>query len=155
MTNPFAPLPYGTAAGTYVSGGGGDGQINTIVSLCLRRANARSPWSPTAVPDAPDPRTFDLAELISHSAAQAGSTVRLPLMARELERFCHTRKTIITVEEGVTLKGALLFGQSAVALSLGSRGRAIIYSERTGIIVDDGVRTWTAAATIPGARGYR
>lgn len=155
MTNPFAPTPYLTGSSALVSGGGADGYIDHVVTLCLQRSNPRTEWSVSAQIDQPDARQFDLAELISQSAAAAGITAPLPTTADALLRYCRRHRTVIPLATGLALKGALLFGQNSCALSLGSRGRAIVFSQLTGVVVDGSTRTWDSAARIPGARGYR
>lgn len=153
--NPFAPTPYLTATNTLVSGGGADGYIDHVVALCLRRVNVAPPAPVAALPEDADYRQFDLAELISRSAAAAGVPGALPITASSLLLYCRSHRTTITVAAGLALKGALLFGQGSVGLSLGSRRRAIVYTARSGLAVDADASKWTGAARLPGARGYR
>jgi hypothetical protein len=156
VTNPYAPLPTTTASSDAVSGGGADGNIDHVVALCLQRISTRANWPVGAQADAPHARQFDLAELISQCAATAGTTVRLPGQADALWRLCRDRRTTITVAEALATKGAVLFEPGSCALSLGVRARVVMFSQRAGVVLATAAaRPWTAAALIPGARGYR
>jgi hypothetical protein len=153
--NPYAPLPNRTSSPELVSGGGADGQIDHVVGLLLLRVLPRQTGYVTAQPDPSGARTFDLAELISQCARQAGVATVLPTRADRLLLLCRSQRTMIDVSVGLATKGALMFGQNVVGLSLGVHRKVIVYSGHTGLIVDRGIRLWTQAARMPGARGYR
>jgi hypothetical protein len=145
-----------TANPEYVSGGGTDGYIDRIVALCLDRVvvNDTGPVSSQGG-DPTDLRAFDVCELISWAAAAAGVAQPIPDRADNLLRFCRSARSLISVPDGLALKGALLFGSNMAGLSLGVRGQAIVHSPRSGVTVTTGGRAWTTAARLPGARGYR
>lgn len=147
-----------TQPSPYVSGGGADGTIDRVVALCLERTVIGTGVPDLVVPE-PGARTFDLAELLSWACRAAGVGSPLPDQAQRVLAHCQGQRTMLrTVEAGIALKGALLFGGSGarVGLSLGVRRKIIIHDPRSGgAIVDRSISDWTAAARIPGARGYR
>lgn len=164
MTVPASPTPYGNpflvapesmSAGPIVTGGGADGYIDHVVALMLDRVNPR-PITISAVPVTPGARVFDLAELVARSAQAAGVPGILPDRTDLLRSYCWgARSTLNNPTIGLGLKGALMFGPEGLGLSLGSRGRVIVYDLTEGVVVDARLRTWTEAALIPNARGYR
>lgn len=150
-----------TASRDYISGGGADGAVDRVVSLCLRRTVVNRGAGTHRVADPEARRDFDLAELITWAADTAGCTLTLPDRTDALLLACRNRSTIINpidhddpVAVGLATKGALLFGDG-LGLSLGSRGRAIVHDLDAGLVVTTGMRRWVHAALIPGARGYR
>lgn len=154
--NPFISAPDRVSAGTLVSGGGGDGQIDHVVAFILRRVVARPETAVSALALPPGLRAFDLAELISWAAWQAG-VPRPPDRADLLRAHCYRyRAGLPDVATGLQVKGALLFGQGAVGLSLGVRRRVVVHDLTAGVVVDEQrIRRWDEAALLPGARGYR
>lgn len=156
MTNPFAPVPTSTSAGTLISGGGGDGQVSRVVALCLERVNLRPGGLVDADPGIVDSRQFDLAELISWACAASGVPTTPPIRGDLLLMHCQSKRTVIDVEEALDTKGALVFAGYAPGLVIGSRRRVIVYSPMSGpVVVPDTARPWTSAAKIPTAKGYR
>lgn len=155
--SPYLTTHDQVSAGTLVSGGGGDGHIDHVVAFCLPRV-VRSPDYPVAslVPP-PGSRVFDLAELIAWAANSAGVTPVPPIRTDLLRAHCYRHRTeLSTVDAGMALKGALLFGQGVVGLSLGRRRRALVHDHLAGLVVDEHrIRQWTEAALLPGAKGYR
>lgn len=155
--NPFISAPDRVGAGTLVSGGGGDGYIDHVVAFVLQRVVVGPATQVTARTMPPGLRGFDLAELISWAATTAGVPGRLPESADLLRAYCYRyRASLPTVEDGMALKGALLFGQNTVGLALGMRRRVVVHDLQAGVVIDEArIRRWDTAALIPGARGYR
>jgi hypothetical protein len=159
--NPYLDVVEHTSAGTAVSGGGADGTVDLLVGYVLQRVNTVGVATTADVFGDPGMRSFDLAELISWAAQQSGVRIALPTRADLLRAACYRYRTTLGllgehVEQGRATKGALLFGFGTVGLSLGVRRRVVVYDETHGVVVvDSNVRTWTEAARIPGARGYR
>lgn len=154
--NPFVVTPPNLASGVFRSGGGGDGAIDHLVGLVLQRVNPRPTTGVSDQVPAPGLRGFDLAELIAWAGAAAGVSPRLPDRTDLLRAACYrARSSLRTVDVGIGLKGALLFGGGSVGLSLGQRRRVVVYDTTAGIVIDTGMRGWTEAARVPGARGYR
>ncbi len=147
-----------TGNAALISGGGADGYIDRVVTLCLERVVTSDVGSVSAQPSDPGARrNFDLAELIAWACSAAGVVSRMPERSDDLLTACRVRRTLLTVPTGLGLKGALLFTAhgGSVGLSLGRRGKAIVYSPASGLVVDGSMRRWVAAARIPDARGYR
>lgn len=155
--NPFLSAPDLVGAGTLVSGGGGDGHIDHVVGFVLPRIVVRPETPVTSLSLPPGLRTFDLAELVSWACWQAGVTPRPPERADLLHAHCHRHRTnLLDVATGMRVKGALLFGQGVVGLSLGVRRRVVVHDLTAGVVIDEQrIRRWDEAALIPGARGYR
>ena len=103
--------------------------------------------------DDPNPRAFDCSELVEWAAARLG--VRFIDGAENQRNFCRNAGTLISVQEGIRTRGALLFRINVdgdhVAISLGNgktieaRGRAFGVNQ-----FDATGRTWTHAGLIPG-----
>lgn len=155
--NPFVTAPDRVAGEPLVSGGGGDGHIDHVIAFCLPRVQ-RNPVARVSA-DVPPPgsRVFDLAELVAWAASSAGVMPVPPERADLLRAHCYRAHAMLpTVEDGMTLKGALLFGQGVVGLSLGVRRRVLVSDHAAGLVVDEHrIRRWSEAAVLPGARGYR
>jgi hypothetical protein len=146
-----------TSAEPLLSGGGLDGQVGRIVSLLLQRAvtNTASLAS-AATLDAMARRDFDFAETIAWACNQAGVSPAVPARTDMLLIHCHNRRTLITTEQALALKGALLFNGASVAVTIGLRRRVLLYSPSSGVVVTgESLRSYKQGARIPGARGYR
>lgn len=157
MTGPYSFAPDQVGAGTLTSGGGGDGHVDHIVGYILARIVVRPETAVSALALPPGLRVFDLAELIGWAAEQAGVQPRPPERADLLRAHCYRyHASLPDVATGMAVKGALLFGQGAVGLSLGVRRRVVVHDAAAGVVVDEArTRRWDEAALIPGARGYR
>lgn len=155
--NPYLRTPPSVAAGTFVSGGGGDGCIDVVVALLLRWARPTPAAPVTGAPPDLGGRGFDMAELIARAATAAGVTPTPPIRGDLLRAACMNAGTDLEdAAAGLGRKGALLFGDGgAVGVALGMRGRALIYEAGAGVVVDDAMTVWTSAALLPGAWGYR
>lgn len=154
--NPYLRTPPTVAADRYVSGGGGDGCIDVVVALLLRWARpATAPI--TGAPTDFGGRGFELAELVARAAAAAGVTPVPPRRALQLRAACtNAGADLPSATAGLACKGAVLFdGSGTVGVSLGVRGRALIYEPAAGLVVDDAMAVWVSAARLPGAWGYR
>lgn len=157
---PTAPTVAGanggsTSAGGNVSGGGADGQIAQFVALALQQAGKRYVFGAEASPSDPNPRAFDCSELVEWAAARVGISPKVPDGSATQLAHCRARGTIISVQQGINTKGALLFVPGHVAISLGN-GKVIEAANPSAGVRQGNAngRGWTAAARIPGARGY-
>lgn len=156
---PSAPTAAGanggsTSAGTSVSGGGSDGQIASFVALALQQAGKRYVFGAEAAPSDPNPKAFDCSELVEWAVARAGIPAVPDGSAAQLAH-CRTKGTLITVGQGIGTKGALLFMPGHVAISLGDGKTIEAMNPSNGVRQGTATgRGWTAAGTIPGAKGY-
>lgn len=155
--NPYAPDPEHASSGLWVSGGGADGQVRDMVRWLLRRVDPTPPASVQLAPPTGGGRGFDMAELLSWAAAEAGGDIRLPQTAAQLLASCIRHRTVLrTPDDGRGFAGALLFGSGLVAVTVGIRDQVITYDQQAGVVMVAGSAwTWSQAARIPGARGYR
>lgn len=92
---------------------------------------------------------FTGAEMVNWCAGRAG--VSLVGDPAQMLAFCRSRKTTISVGDGVTTRGALLFTTGAVGIAIGG-GRVVMASGRAYTIVPAGAVSWTAAALVPGLK---
>lgn len=102
-----------------------------------------------------DPDAFDCSEYLEWGGRRIGLTPPLPDGAAAQLAHCRRHNTLVSLQVGVALRGALLFrigrGGNHVALSLGhgrtleARGRAYGVNEFPSL-----GRRWTHAARIPG-----
>ena len=137
--------------------------VDTFMGLCLAQDGDRYVFGHEVSLSDPDPDTFDCSELVQWAAARAGVLPRMPDGSWNQVSHCRKHGGLISVEEGVNTRGALLFRFSSdpfqgvrpssahVAVSQGD-GRTI---EARGSKWGVGVwptagRVWTHAALIPG-----
>lgn len=145
-----------TSNGSSTSGGGVDGQIDSFVALCLQQAGKSYVFGAEASPSEPNPRAFDCSELVEWAAARVGITPKFPDGTDAQEAHCRNNGTIITVAAAIGIKGALLFQQGHVAVSLGDGSTIEAMNPSRGVTKGNANnRGWTVGARIPGAKGYR
>lgn len=144
-----------TSSGTYTSGGGADGQVAKFVSLALAQAGDRYGFGAEASPSDPNPRVFDCSELVEWAAARAGISPRVPDGSAAQRSHCERHHTMISIANARKTKGALLFMPGHVAISLGNGKTIEAMNPSNGVRQGNfDRRGWTAAARIPGAKGY-
>lgn len=157
---PPAPTAAGanggsTSAGGTVSGGGADGQVAQFVALALQQAGKRYVFGAEASPSDANPRAFDCSELVEWAAARVGISPKVPDGSATQLAHCRARGTIISVQQGINTKGALLFMPGHVAISLGNGKTIEAMNPSAGVRQGNANgRGWTAAGRIPGAKGY-
>lgn len=144
-----------TSSGSYTSGGGADGQVAKFVSLALQQAGDRYSFGAEASPSDPNPRAFDCSELVEWAAARAGISPRLPDGSAAQRSHCERQRTMISIANARKTKGALLFMPGHVAISLGNGKTIEAMNPSNGVRQGNfDRRGWTAAAKVPGAKGY-
>lgn len=96
------------------------------------------------------------SELVEWAAARAGINPKVPDGSANQLAHCRKHGTMLSVQQGINTKGALLFQPGHVAISLGN-GRSIEAMNPSAGVKQGNAngRGWTAAAKIPGAKGYR
>lgn len=145
-----------TSSGGTISGGGADGQIDRFVALALQQAGKRYVFGAEASTSDPNPRAFDCSELVEWAAARVGISPRMPDGSANQLAHCRSKGTIISVDQAIKTKGALLFMPGHVAISLGSGKTIEAMNPSNGVRQGNANgRRWTAGARIPGAQGYR
>ncbi|HET9144149.1 NlpC/P60 family protein [Actinophytocola sp.] len=144
-----------TSSGSSASGGGADGQVGQFVALALQQAGKRYVFGAEASVSDPNPRAFDCSELVEWAAARAGINPRVPDGSAAQLAHCKSKGTLISVQQGINTKGALLFMPGHVAISLGNGKTIEAMNPSQGVRQGNANnRGWTAAGRIPGAQGY-
>jgi cell wall-associated NlpC family hydrolase len=145
----------GSTSADGASGGGADGQIGRFVALALQQAGKRYVFGAEAAASDPNPRAFDCSELVEWSAARVGISPKVPDGSAAQLAHCKSKGTLISVQQGITTKGALLFMPGHVAISLGNGKTIEAMNPSAGVKQGNANnRGWTAAGRIPGAQGY-
>ena len=153
---PPPPNSGSTSAGTSVSGGGADGQVDRFVAIALQQAGKRYVFGAEAAASNPNPAAFDCSELVEWAASRAGISPRVPDGSAAQLAHCRAHGTLISVSAGTSTKGALLFQPGHVAISLGNGSTIEAMNPSNGVRKGNANgRGWTAAGKIPGAQGYR
>ena len=139
-------------------------EVDALVDILLSQEGDEYVFGAEASPSDDNPDAFDCSELIEWACARAGVEPRMPDGSWFQAQHCQKHDTIISVEEAIATKGALLFRFSSspfssrrrprsahVAVSLGD-GRTIearSTSHGVGIFSAHG-RDWTHAGLVPG-----
>lgn len=144
-----------TSAGGSVSGGGADGQIDQFVALALRQAGKNYVYGAQPNASDPDPRSFDCSALVQWAAIRVG--IPDPTRTTDTqEARCRANGTLISVQDAINTKGALLFQPGHVAISLGNGSTIEAMNPSQGVRQGNASgRGFTVGGKIPGAQGYR
>lgn len=95
------------------------------------------------------------SELVQWSCERVGIN-GCPRTSEQQQSWCSSAGTLISVQQGINTKGALLFQPGHVAISLGNGKTIEAMNEQYGVRQGNANgRGWTAAGKIPGAQGYR
>lgn len=144
-----------TSNGASVSGGGADGQVDRFVALALQQSGDQYVYGATPSASNADPRQFDCSSLVQWAATRVGIN-GVPRTTDTQEAYCRSRGTLISVQQGVATKGALLFQDGHVAISLGNGKTIEAMNSQMGVRQGNANgRGWRAAGKLPGAQGYR
>jgi cell wall-associated NlpC family hydrolase len=142
----------GSSSASGTSGGSYDSQASQIVALALQQAGKAYVYGAQASPSDPNPRAFDCSELVQWSCARCGIT-DCPRTSEQQQAWCSQHGTLISIQDGINTKGALLFQPGHVAISLGNGKTIEAMNEKDGIRQGNANgRGWTAAGRIPGCK---
>jgi cell wall-associated NlpC family hydrolase len=137
-----------TYRGTTVSGG--PRSAEAFVSWALKQAGDRYIFGAEALLNDPDPSAWDCSELTQWAAHRVYLT--LPDGAANQLAFCRQKRTTITIAKAKATRGALLFGNGHVAISLGGGQTIEAANHRLGVRkLSSANRPWIAGALLPGA----
>jgi cell wall-associated NlpC family hydrolase len=143
-----------TSNGQSVSGGGADGQIGRFVALCLQQAGKSYVYGATPSASEPNPRAFDCSSLVQWAAIRCG----IPDPTRTTytqEAKIRGAGRIISVQQAINTKGALLFQPGHVAISLGNGKTIEAMNSSQGVRQGNAAgRGFTAGGLLVGAQGY-
>lgn len=99
---------------------------------------------------ATDPNEFSMSELVRWASSQVG--VFMPKGADQQIEYAESKNRLIPVEDGLTLRGAVLWYPSFIVISLGM-GRTIeAVDGRVGLVRNASAGRFSKAAKIPGVR---
>ena len=95
------------------------------------------------------PTAFDCSELVEWAVSQAGGSI--PDGSQNQRHHCQKHKTTLPVEKALKTRGALLFTDIHVAISLGD-GRVIeAANAKKGVCIQNATgRAWKEAGLVPG-----
>lgn len=98
-----------------------------------------------------DPVAFDCSELVEWAVHQAGGDI--PDGSKNQLMYCCANDTDIPVEEAIHIRGALLFAEGHVAISLGDGRTVEAMNSKRGVCYGKAsAARFTAAALVPGLR---
>jgi cell wall-associated NlpC family hydrolase len=122
-----------------------------VVHAALRQEGDRYVYGAEVRLDDPDPDAWDCAELVEWAVHQAGGKI---CDGSQLQRAaCRRAGTMIPVELGLATRGALLFTDTHVAISLGNGWTIEARGKAWGVGIFRAVgRGWKEAARVPGLR---
>ncbi len=119
-------------------------------------------------PADPNPTAFDCSELVRWSCARAGVQPQMPDGSWIQQRWCKSSGTLLTVDQAIATRGALLFNHrddagnpvdpgpacpphAHVAISLGDGTTIEAMGTKYGVLIASARnRSWTAGGLIPG-----
>lgn len=145
-----------TSNGSSVSGGGADGQVASFVALALQQAGKKYVYGAYASPSNPNPTAFDCSELVQWCCERTGIN-NCPRTSTQQRQWCQNSGTAIPIQTAINTKGALLFANGHVAISLGNGKTIEAMDAALGVRQGNatGNRGWIAGGKIPGAQGYQ
>lgn len=137
--------------------------IEDFLLLCLAQDGDRYVFGHEVRMDDPNPDRFDCSELVQWAARRAGVIPIVPDGSWYQVQHCRRHNTLLTVEEGIGTRGALLFRfagdpwgrerprSAHVAISLGDGTTIEARGSRWGVgSWSTENRGWTHAGRIPG-----
>ena len=140
----------------------------TVVQLALAQVGDHYVFGTEVAASDPNPSAFDCSELVEWACARAGVTPTMPDGTWLQQAHCQRNGTMVSVEQGVGTRGALLFNHrdangnpvtdlstcpphAHVAFSLGDGTTMEAMGTDYGVRVGSARgRNWTHAALIPG-----
>ena len=144
-----------TSNGASVSGGGADGQVASFVALALQQAGKRYVYGAYASPTDPNPTAFDCSMLVQWCCERT-AIGGCPRTSEAQQAWCQKNNTAINVSNAINTKGALLFANGHVAISLGNGKTIEAMNSQMGVRQGNatGNRGWIGGGRLPGAQGY-
>jgi hypothetical protein len=147
--------------------------IETIIQLALTQRGKRYVFGAQPANTDPNPVAFDCSSFVRWCCNRSGLNPPMDMTSQYQEIHCRQLGTMISIDEAVGLRGALLFNHrdpagnphvpsppvdpgyyshAHIAFSIGGGQTIEARSTQLGVIVaGSGGRGWTAAARVPGA----
>jgi hypothetical protein len=142
--------------------------VETVVQLALAQQGDRYVANAEASVNDPNPSAFDCSELVEWACGRAGVQPAMPDGSWIQQRWCKSNGLIVSVDEAIATRGALLFKhrdaagnpvdpgptcppKAHVAISLGDGHTIEAMGTQYGVLVASALqRDWTAGGRIPG-----
>jgi hypothetical protein len=142
--------------------------VEAVVQLALAQQGDRYVANAEADVNDPNPSAFDCSELVEWACGRAGVQPVMPDGSWIQQRWCKSNGLIVSVEEAIATRGALLFKhrdaagnpvdpgptcppKAHVAISLGDGHTIEAMGSQYGVLVASALqRDWTAGGRIPG-----
>jgi len=142
--------------------------VETVVGLALAQQGDRYVGNAEADPSNPNPSEWDCSELVQWACDRAGVSPAMPDGSWIQQRWCASQGRIVSVDQALATRGALLFNHrddagnpvdpgptcpphAHVAISLGDGNTIEAMGTKFGVLVASARnRSWTAGALIPG-----
>ena len=142
--------------------------VETVVQLALAQQGDRYVANAGPSANEADPSAFDCSGLVQWACGRAGVQPAMPDGSWLQQRWCKSNGTILTVEQAIATRGALLFKhrdadgnpvdpgpacppKAHVAISLGDGHTIEAMGSQYGVLIASALnRDWTAGALIPG-----
>lgn len=130
---------------------GSRGSAALMVQKALAQKGDRYVFGAEVNLNDPNPSVFDCSELVEWAVHQAGG--KIPDGSQNQRRWCRQHGLSISIDKALHTRGALLFTDGHVAISLGD-GRTIeARGSKYGVgIFNAQGRAWKEAALIPGLK---
>lgn len=96
----------------------------------------------------PNPNQFDGSELAAWAAAQVGAF--LPRLPNDQATYCSNQGTEISLSGGINTRGALLWRNGFIGISLGGNRTVESVRGRVGVISGNAQNRYTKAYKVPG-----
>lgn len=146
---PPDPPTSSTTAKSSISGT--SSAVEKFVAAAVAQAGDRYVYGAEARLSDPDPDAFDCSELVEWAAHQAGAY--MPDGSSNQRAYCQRKGKAISIDKAIRTRGALLFANGHVAISLGN-GRTIEASGRKYGVRQTTAqgRSWIAGGLVPGLK---
>ncbi len=142
--------------------------VEAVVQLALAQQGDRYVYGAEANPSDSNPSAFDCSELVEWACRRAGVQPTMPDGSWIQQRWCVNNGTMLSIEQAIGTRGALLFKhrdaagnpvdpgaecppKAHVAISLGDGHTIEAMGTKYGVLMASALnRDWTAGALIPG-----
>lgn len=119
-----------------------------FVYWAMQQMGDRYEFGVQVQPTDPDPVAFDAAQLVAWAAYQVG--IVLPGDANEQIDYCIAQSGEITVDQAITTRGALLWSNGHIAISLGNGKTVEDLASKMAVVSESAFDRFTKAAKVPG-----
>lgn len=131
------------------TGAGSSSQVERMVQAALKQKGKSYVFGTEVAATETDAAAFDCSELVEWAVSQAGGYI--PDGSQAQREWCRKHKTTLSVEEAIKTRGALLFTDTHVAISLGDGMTIEAANKKKGVCsLTAAGRGWKEAGLVPG-----